>query len=103
MSDFSPVMKAKTRIAFDVDGTLIRKTADGDVPRYEVIQMLRTLHGFGHEMFVWSGGGEDYAEQWARKLGLLPFARVIGKSKQYGIDLAFDDQEADLAAVTVRV
>ena len=93
----------KTRIAFDVDGTLIKKTANGDVPRYEIIQMLRTLVAAGHIVFVWSGGGVDYAESWARKLGLLPDVRVIAKSSSYGIQLAFDDEDLTIAEVTVRV
>jgi predicted HAD superfamily phosphohydrolase YqeG len=93
----------KTRIAFDVDGTLIRHTANGDVPRYEVIAMLRTLVSLGHTVFVWSGGGTDYAEMWSRKLGLLPDVRVIGKSSSFGIQLAFDDEDLTIAEVTVRV
>lgn len=93
----------KTRIAFDVDGTLIRRTANGDVPRYEIITILKTLVSLGHTVFVWSGGGEAYAEMWARKLGLLPDVRVIGKSESYGIQLAFDDEDLTIADVTVRV
>ena len=94
----------KTRIAFDVDGTLITKTSNGDVPRYDVINMLLFLERIGHTIFVWSGGGVDYAETWVRKLGLPNTVRVIPKSaKEFDIQLAFDDQDADLGAVTVRV
>lgn len=93
-----------TRIAFDVDGTLIKKTINGDVPRYEVIAILHFFVEQGHTVFVWSGGGLDYAEQWTRKLGLPQEVRVIEKRKDtYDIDLAFDDQEADLATVSVQV
>lgn len=91
------------RIAFDVDGTLIKKTDNGDVPRYEVIQLLQTLLSFGHTIFVWSGGGEDYAREWARKLNLLPDVRIIGKSRNYEIDIAFDDHATSLAKVDVIV
>lgn len=101
--DFAPTMPAKTRVAFDVDGTLIKKTSDGDVPRYDVIEVMLWMSALGHTVFVWSGGGEDYARQWVRKLGLTPFCRVIPKQAHFGIDLAFDDQEAELAKVTVRV
>lgn len=91
----------KKRIAFDVDGTLIRKTAKGDVPRYEIIQILQTFVNLGHVVFVWSGGGEDYARHWADKLGLD--VRVIGKSKDYNIDLAFDDEDLTISELTIRV
>lgn len=96
-------MKEPTRIAFDVDGTLIHKTRDGDVPRYDVIDTLLHFVKWGNTVFVWSGGGKDYAEMWVRKLGLPNSVRVIEKNKSFGIDLAFDDQEADLAVVTVQV
>ena len=100
--EMAPVRTVK-RIAFDVDGTLIRRTDNGDTPRYEIIQMLQTLVAQGHTIFVWSGGGEDYASEWARKLGLLPDVRIIGKSKNYDIDVCFDDQAVDLAKINVIV
>lgn len=93
----------KQRIAFDVDGTLIQKTTYGDVPRYDVISMLLFLERIGHTVFVWSGGGTDYAETWSHKLGLPATVRVLPKTRGYDIDLAFDDQEAELATVTIRV
>jgi hypothetical protein len=98
----APVRTVK-RFAFDVDGTLIKKTDNGDVPRYEIVQMAITLCDLGHTVFVWSGGGVDYAREWARKLGLLPFIRVLAKSKNYDIDVCFDDHAVDLAKVNVIV
>lgn len=91
------------RFAFDVDGTLIKKTDNGDVPRYDIVQMALTLSALGHTVFVWSGGGVDYARNWAAKLGLLPVIRVLGKSRDYSIDVAFDDHAVDLAKVNVIV
>lgn len=93
----------KQRIAFDVDGTLIQKTINGDVPRYDVLQTLFFLESIGHTIFIWSGGGVDYAEHWARKLGVPATVRILPKTTGYEIDLAFDDQEASLATVTIRV
>lgn len=98
----SPIPTVK-RFAFDVDGTLIKRTDNGDVPRYDIIAMLRTLVSLGHTVFVWSGGGEDYARNWAEKLGLLPEVRILPKSKSYDIDIAFDDQATSLAKVDVIV
>lgn len=96
-------IKVKKRIAFDVDGTLIKKTSDGDVPRYEVIQMLLTLHSLGHIIIVWSGGGEDYAKSVVRRLGLTPIVRVMGKSRSYKPDITFDDYEVDLGLMNIIV
>lgn len=97
-------MKEPLRIAFDVDGTLIQRTINGDVPRYDVINVLLRFVEWGNVVFVWSGGGKDYAEMWVKKLGLPLEVRVIEKRKDaFDIDIAFDDQEADLATVTVQV
>lgn len=98
----APVPTVK-RIAFDVDGTLIKRTDNGDVPRYEIIQMAFTLSQLGHSVFVWSGGGEDYARHWAEKLGLLPHIRVVGKTASLGMDVAFDDHATSLAKVDIIV
>lgn len=92
------------RIAFDVDGTLIKKTDNGDVPRYEIIQLARTFIALGHTVFVWSGGGQDYARHWAEKLDLLPNVRILEKTgSAYDIDIAFDDHATSLAKVDVIV
>ena len=94
------------RIAFDVDGTLIKKDSESrDIPRYEIIALVKFFLNNGDRVFVWSGGGEDYTEQWAKKLGLFGSdgVRIIGKSSSFEIDLAFDDEEITLATVNIRV
>ena len=93
------------KIAFDVDGTLIVRTADGDVPRYEIIAMLKTLYDLGHFIYVHSGGGVDYAQHWVRKLGLTNHVSCISEKKAntYDYDIAFDDEVVELATVNVRV
>lgn len=93
----------KARVCFDVDGSIIRKSINGDVPRYDVISMLLRMVEWGNTVFVWSGGGVDYAEAWVRKLGLPDSVRVIPKNDSFGIDLAFDDTGHSPAAVTVKV
>lgn len=96
--------RTKLRVAFDVDGTLIKKTANGDVPRYEVIAVLKAFLSWGHIVFVWSGGGKDWAENWCRKLDLFPDVRVLEKrGDAYDIDLCFDDYATSLAKVDVMV
>src|SRR3989304_8868563 len=77
-----------TTAAFDVDGTLI--SMEDDTPRYEVIQLYKLLEKFGCEMFIWSGGGVDYAAMHARKLGLK--GTVVAKGS-FQPDIAIDDMD----------
>jgi hypothetical protein len=55
----------QTNVFFDVDGTLI--WPEGvlnripDTPRYAVIDMYRSFIKFGCKIYIWSGGGIDYA------------------------------------------
>src|SRR5690348_540781 len=95
-------------IAFDVDDTLIAPPEatdlDRDVPNYEIINLYRWFQSQGHTMWVWSGGGEDYARMWADKLGLKP-DRVLAKDTRLRdqVDIAFDDCDIQLAKCNVKV
>lgn len=103
----------KLKIAFDVDDTLIVPACafqdephpycgiTGAVPNYPVISMFHFLEAQGNEMFIWSGGGVDYARTWAEKLGLN--AHIIQKGKRLDMDIAFDDCDVDLAIVNIKV
>jgi len=86
--------------AFDVDGTLIHALSDRIVPRYPVIQLFRTLEAMGCEMYIWSGGGEDYARMIANRLGLN--ATVVSKGS-FTPDIAIDDFETKLGKTDLRV
>ena len=93
--------QGKITVAFDVDGCLI--TEDGyDRPRHEIIWALMWFHKMGHLVFVWSGGGIPYAQQVVDKLNLTKYCRVVEKGA-FKADVAFDDCEADLATVMIRV
>jgi len=103
------------KICYDVDGTIIH---DGNpkykfispitgseepldsTPRYEIIQMFKMHEALGFQMFIWSGGGVDYAKYWAAKLGLS--ATVVAKGS-FRPDIAVDDQEVDLGIINIRV
>lgn len=85
-------------ICFDVDGTLIR--LKDDTPRYEIIQLVQSFKKLGYTVYVWSGGGVDYAERWVYKLGLD--VKVIGKG-EIKPDLAFDDEDVKLGIVNLKV
>lgn len=95
-------------IAFDVDDTLILppeatgRTDGRDVPSYEIIALYWQLKRLGNRMIVWSGGGKDYAQMWADKLGLEP-DEVRNKSADKEVDICFDDCIVDLAKINIKV
>lgn len=87
----------KLVVAFDVDETLILQDREGqDYPNYSVIDLLRWFRSQGHTIVIWSGGGEDYARTWARKLGFSD-AVIAPKTKEaaadLNVDIAIDDSE----------
>ena len=101
------------KVAFDIDDTIwkIDRKHKIQVPDYDLIQVLRWFANNGDEVFVWSAGGQDYAQTIVDKLGLTDLVEVIPKissakilEKRYeGMDIAFDDCETNLAKVDQRV
>jgi hydroxymethylpyrimidine pyrophosphatase-like HAD family hydrolase len=102
-------------IAFDVDGTLVHdgnpsftfisplsgiQEPKTDMPRYDVIQMLLQYRVLGWDIYVWSGGGIDYAKHWADKLGLS--VKVVEKGS-FKPDIAVDDMDVNLGIVNIKV
>lgn len=90
-------------VCFDVDGTLIHQNGSAgmpgsleDTPRYDVISFFLFLEKIGCTMFIWSGGGIDYATRWRDKLGLVR-ATVVAKGS-FTPDLAIDDMDLSLVA-----
>ncbi len=89
------------KIIFDVDGCLIHQVGEKtDTPKYDVIQLFHLFESFGWEMYIWSGGGIDYAKRWAEKLGLN--AKIISKG-EIKPDIAVDDEEVTLGVVNIQV
>ena len=83
----------KIIVAFDVDGTLIHQAGPkADTPRYDVIQLYKILESLGCDMWIWSGGGVDYAQRWADKLGLRAQISAKGNMRP---DIAVDDFPSD--------
>lgn len=88
-----------TKIAFDIDGTLM-VGGTYQTPNFRVLDVLRWFISNGDQVFVWSGGGVEYAEQIVRKLGLN--VSVIRKGSEK-MDVSFDDEEVNLASVNIKV
>jgi len=96
-------MNQRIKVAFDVDGTLIHEvTPDGleNTPRYDVMFLYKFYESIGCDMYIWSGGGVDYAEMWARKLGLN--CKVIPKGSIL-VDIAVDDLDVLMGKVNLKV
>lgn len=98
-------------IAFDVDGTILNN--EGIPPatpphlrpktsvNIEAILLLQILSKMKNtKIYVWSGGGEDYAKDVCRLYGLERYVdRAFGKHEYdeglYGkVDICFDDVHA---------
>lgn len=86
----------KIRIAFDVDGTLrcncTETCRDSNQRIIDLFKILRTFKNV--ELYVWSGGGKQYAEQFAELFCLdVPVARCLSKFGAPLMDIAIDDQQ----------
>lgn len=69
----------KIVIAFDVDGTLIQNGATNfwDMkPNWRIVRLLEALASFKNvSVVVWSGGGQDWANEAVAKLDLHKFVK----------------------------
>lgn len=86
------------KIAFDIDGTL-----QGQFKK--VSWLHRELQKFaeqGHDVIVWSGGGEEYAKRYVESNN-LPARTTIKCSED--VDIAFDDATDSIkgAKITIQV
>lgn len=87
------------KVCFDVDGTLIDYT---NQPRDLVIHLLRTFKALGCEVYVWSGGGVQYAHGWVNRLGLNDVVDDVIMKGSIKPDLAVDDQSVNLGLANFR-
>ena len=89
-------------VAFDIDGTLI--TLD-DKPRQEVINLYLAFQALGPTMVIWSGGGKEYAERWAERLGLTAYyiSSKFGSKPFRRPDITFDDLNVNLGMWNIQV
>lgn len=97
----------KVKIAFDVDGTLRCNCTDTcQDPNENIVALLKILFTLKNvELYVWSGGGADYARRF-KNLYELPvkdshFISKIGAPK---MDIAIDDiQDTALGNINLIV
>lgn len=98
-------------IAFDVDGTLISTEQNKDgipIINERIRNLLIILSSFKNvKIIVWSGGGEIYARQMARGLGITDYVDIYSSKNYQGAvdgkhsfapdihpDIAIDDIQA---------
>lgn len=90
-------------VAFDVDGTIYGSPfmhKAEPVLNLKTVQMMELFHDHikNCKIYVWSGGGKEYAEQIVLKFGLEKYVdRCMGKHDydeiiDGKIDIAFDDE-----------
>lgn len=95
-------------IAFDIDGTLLNNEGiPPETPSYlrprcginlEAVMLLQILSRMKNtKIYIWSGGGQEYAEKISREYGFEKYAdRCFAKQEYdetlYGkVDICFDD------------
>lgn len=110
MNQYEDLPRAAMRkvvVAFDVDGTLrCNCTETCQDPNLDIVELFRIFKKFKNvELYVWSGGGAEYAYGFALKYDLgVKKARCISKFAGLKPDIAIDDiQETDLASLNLIV
>lgn len=97
----------KIHIAFDVDGTLRCNCTDTcQDPNDRIVHLFSILSHFKNtQLYVWSGGGADYAWRFADKLKLpVSKERCISKIGAPPMDIAIDDiQDTAIAPINLIV
>jgi hypothetical protein len=97
----------KIKIAFDVDGTLRCNCSDTcEDQNYRIIQLFLVLNSFKNtDMYIWSGGGGEYANRFARLFGLpVKSGHCISKIGAPKMDIAIDDiQDTAIAGLNLIV
>lgn len=95
----------KVTIAFDVDGTLRCNCTDTcQDPNPRIVDLFNILSSFKNtDMYVWSGGGAQYAQRFAQKFDLTVQAgHCISKIGAPQMDIAIDDIQ-DTAIGTINL
>lgn len=95
------------KIAFDVDGTLRCNCTDNcEDKNVRITTLFCTLERFKNtELYVWSGGGAEYARRFARLYDLpVKDSHCISKIGAPHMDIAIDDiQDTAIADINLIV
>ena len=76
----------------DVDDTLVRTVGSKRIPMPGVVRRVRALAEEGHELWLWSSGGAEYARTSAEELGIAElFAGFLPKPGMILDDQAFEE------------
>ena len=91
-------------IFFDVLDTLID---EGGTPRPHAREVFQELTEMGHDVYVWSSGGEGYGAQAARVLGVEDVVKGCCLKRDplegVAVDYAVDDDEGVVGEYGGRV
>ena len=75
-------------VGCDIDGCLLDE--DGVTVRIAILQLLTSLKDLGFDVYIWSGGGVDYAKQIIRDLHIEDLVTIIPKGSET-MSIAIDD------------
>lgn len=99
----------KITIAFDCDETLwLNFDYAYGKPNMKMVRLYNILESLPNtEMYVWSHGGEEWAEEVAQTCGLKNYTIIkkpfpVPKDKSNAPDIAFDDMD-DMGKTTIFV
>lgn len=105
----------ETIICFDVDGCIYGSSfahKSEPILNLRTVQLMELLHQHikNCKIYVWSGGGKEYAEQIVIKFGLEKWVDACLGKHEYDetlhgkIDIAFDDEPFfDMATINLIV
>lgn len=85
----------KLAVAFDVDGTLVKNDGQpgGRVTANERVRrmLIDLAHSKNVKILVWSGGGELWARQAAKEIGVAPYVDQYADKQYIGCTECPDD------------
>ena len=79
-------------IYVDVDDTLVRTAGTKRIPMVRTVARVKELAAEGHELYLWSTGGAEYARESAAELGIEGlFMGFLPKPQLYIDDQVFGE------------
>ena len=89
-------------IAFDVDGTLLKSDDSANENTRTLLRILSEMPDT--RIIVWSGGGSEYARMMAKRIHVDHWVdECATKDGFINPDITFDDMDAQLGKVNIRI